>query len=195
MFVFTITFGQKLAKKLLAWSEKRKDGNSLFFDLTLVLVFLSATLTERIGIHAILGAFLVGIAFSNSQPHKMHILMRQMVISFFSPLYFVSIGLRVNFLQHFDLALVLVVIGIATMGKVLGVFTGAMISKLSVQESFAIGFGMNARGAMGIILATSAFQAGLINEKILVALIVMAIVTTLISGPLIKRLLYRIDHS
>jgi Kef-type K+ transport system membrane component KefB len=189
MFVFAITVGKKLAKKLTAWCEKKNDGDSLFLGTTLVLVLLSATLAERIGIHAVLGAFLVGIAFSNNEPHKMHTAMRQMILSFFSPLYFVAVGLQVNFLKNFDFILALIVIGVASLGKILGVFVGAKISKLNTQESLAVGFGMNARGAVGIILATSAYQARLIDEKIFVALVVMAMVTTLASGPLMKKTL------
>jgi Kef-type K+ transport system membrane component KefB len=189
MFVFALTFGKKLAKKLTSWSEKKNDSDSLFLGITLVLVLLSAALAERIGIHAVLGSFLVGIAFSNSELHKMHTAMRQMILYFFSPLYFVSVGLQVNFLKHFDFTLALLVIGIATLGKVLGAFTGAKISKLNTRESLAVGFGMNARGAVEIILATSAYQAKLIDERIFVAIIVMAIVTTLMSGPLMKKTL------
>ena len=189
MFVFTITIGKKLAKKLTLWIEKRNDSDSLFLGTTLVLVLLGAALAERIGIHAVLGAFLVGIAFSNSEPHKMHTAMRQMILYFFSPLYFVAVGLQVDFLKHFDLTLILIVIGVATIGKVLGAFIGAKISKLNTQESLAIGFGMNARGAVEIILATSAYQAKLIDERIFVAIVIMAIATTLMSGPLMKKTL------
>ena len=189
MFVFALTVGKRLAKKLTIWSEKKDDSDSLFLGITLTLVLLSATLAERIGIHAVLGAFLIGIAFSNSEPHKMHTAIRRMVLYFFSPLYFVAVGLQVNFLKHFDFTLVLIVIGIATIGKVLGAFIGAKISKLTTRESLAVGFGMNARGAVEIILATSAYQAKLIDERIFVAVIVMAIVTTLMSGPLMKKTL------
>jgi Kef-type K+ transport system membrane component KefB len=189
MFAFTLTFGKKLAKRLTLWSEKKNDSDSLFLGITLVLILLGATLAEKIGIHAVLGAFLVGIAFSNSEPHKMHTAMRQMVLSFFSPLYFVAVGLQVDFLKHFDLILVLSVIGIATLGKVLGAFIGAKISKLTTQEALAVGFGMNARGAVEIILATSAYQAKLIDERIFVAIVIMAIVTSLISGSMMKKIL------
>jgi Kef-type K+ transport system membrane component KefB len=112
-----------------------------------------------------------------------------MVLSFFSPLYFVAVGLQINFLKHFDFTLALIVIGVASLGKILGVFIGAKISKLDTQESLAVGFGMNARGAVGIILATSAYQVRLIDEKIFVALVVMAMITTLMSGPLMKKTL------
>jgi len=189
MFFFAITYGGKLTKKFIAWSEKKKDGDNLFLGLTLVVVLISSALAERVGIHAVLGAFLVGLAFSNCEPHKMHDSLRKVVMSVFSPLYFVSVGLGVNLIKNFDMTLALIVLGIATIGKVGGVLLGAKISKLSTRESLAVGFGMNARGAVGIILVTSAYQAKIIDERVYVALLVMAVLTSLISGPMMKKIL------
>jgi Kef-type K+ transport system membrane component KefB len=189
MFFFAITYGGKLTKKFISWSEKKKDGDNLFLGLTLVIVLISSALAERIGIHAVLGAFLVGLAFSNCEPHKMHDSLRKVVMSVFSPLYFVSVGLGVNLIKNFDMTLALIVLGIATIGKVGGVLLGAKISKLSTRESLAVGFGMNARGAVGIILVTSAYQAKIIDERVYVALLVMAVLTSLISGPMMKKIL------
>jgi Kef-type K+ transport system membrane component KefB len=118
-----------------------------------------------------------------------HDSLRKVVISVFSPLYFVSVGLRVNLIKKFDIDLALIVLGIAIIGKVGGVWIGAKMSKLSGKESLAIGFGMNARGAVGIILVTSAHQAGIIDERVYVALLVMAVITSLISGPVMKKIL------
>jgi Kef-type K+ transport system membrane component KefB len=189
MFFLAITYGNRFAKKFIAWSEKKEDGDNLFLGLTLVFVLAFSALAERIGIHAILGAFLVGVTFSNCEPHKMHDSLRKVVISVFSPLYFVSVGLRVNLIKKFDIDLALIVLGIAIIGKVGGVWIGAKMSKLSGKESLAIGFGMNARGAVGIILVTSAHQAGIIDERVYVALLVMAVITSLISGPVMKKIL------
>jgi Kef-type K+ transport system membrane component KefB len=107
---------------------------------------------------------------------------------FFSPLYFVSIGLRANFVGSFDPVLVLVVLVIACLGKVLGVTLGLVISKMPLRQSVAIGFGMNARGAMEMILATVAKDAGIIDDRVFVALIITALVTSMLSGPVMKRL-------
>ena len=189
MFFFVLTYGNKLTKKLIAWSEKKEDGDNLFLGLTLVLVLIFSALAEKVGVHAVLGSFLVGLAFSNCEPHKMHDSLRKVVMSVFSPLYFVSVGLGVNLIKNFDTVLALIVLVIAIVGKVGGVWLGARISKLNNNESLAVGFGMNARGAVGIILVTSAHQAGIIDERVYVALLVMAIITSLISGPIMKKIL------
>jgi Kef-type K+ transport system membrane component KefB len=189
LFTFALTAGRRLAKRLTDWSEKSPSRATTFLSITLILVFLAAALGEKIGIHAILGAFVVGIAFSSTEMSRVHDVIRQLVVAFFAPLYFVAVGLQVNFLEEFNPALVLFVVVIATFGKVVGVFAGARIAGTDFREALAIGLGMNARGAVGIILATSAYQAGLIQEQVFVALIVMAMVTTLISGPLMKLVL------
>jgi Kef-type K+ transport system membrane component KefB len=191
LFLFTFTFGKKMGEKISTRLENKNHGDVLFLGITVILLLFGVTLAEKIGIHPILGAFLVGIAFSGNRPHKVHALMRHLTLSFFAPLYFISVGLQTDFRKYFDLTLVLILITIATLGKVLGVFLGAKISKLSNRESLAIGFGMNARGAMDIILSTAAYQAKLIDGRIFVALVVMAMATTLMSGPLMKKVLSR----
>ncbi|MBA3704747.1 MAG: cation:proton antiporter, partial [Bacteroidetes bacterium] len=60
---------------------------------------------------------------------------------------------------------------------------------MTKRESLAVGFGLNARGAMEIILGTLALSAGLIDEKMFVALVVMALLTSMISGPLMRKFL------
>ena len=75
----------------------------------------------------------------------------------------------------------------AFVGKVLGASIGARLGGMSRNNALAVGFGMNARGAMEIILGTLALNAGLITKPIFVALVIMALVTSISSGPLIKR--------
>jgi mannitol/fructose-specific phosphotransferase system IIA component (Ntr-type) len=68
---------------------------------------------------------------------------------------------------------------------------GARSAGLKWREATAVGFGMNARGAMGILLATLARETGLLSDRVFVALVVMALGTSLLSGPAMKWLLYR----
>jgi Kef-type K+ transport system membrane component KefB len=145
---------------------------------------------ERLGIHAALGAFFLGVALSKQfdEANQAREVIYQFAVSFFAPLYFVSVGLRVNFVEGFDLVLVAVVLGVACLGKLAGASLGAWLGGMPPRRSLAVGFAMNARGAMELILATIALQAGLIDQRIFVALVFMAIVTSLMSGPAMKRL-------
>jgi Kef-type K+ transport system membrane component KefB len=146
---------------------------------------LAAAMTEWIGIHSILGAFFFGVAFGDSTHlrERTRQILDHFISFIFAPLFFASIGLRVNIIANFDLGLVLLVIIIASAGKIIGSIFASHYMGFTKRESFAIGFGMNARGAMEIILALVALEAGLIGEHMFVALIIMAMVTSLIAGP------------
>ena len=81
---------------------------------------------------------------------------------------------------------VLSIIILSFAGKIVGSGYGALRSGYPLKEAMAVGFGMNARGAMEIILGLIALENGLIDEKLFVALVVMALVTSMTSGPLMK---------
>ncbi|MEM9882115.1 MAG: PTS sugar transporter subunit IIA [Planctomycetota bacterium] len=81
------------------------------------------------------------------------------------------------------------VFGVAMLGKVGGCYFGAKLAGLSKRESWGVGFGMAAQGAVGIILGQLAFQAGLISETLLVAIVIMALGTSLIAGPAMQKVL------
>lgn len=187
-----LTLGRWLIHRSLPWVQAHLSwpGGVLGFALSLALV--SAAFTEWIGIHAIFGAFLAGVALGDSRHlrERTRATIEQFVSFIFAPLFFASIGLKVNFLQHFDLELVITVLIIATLGKVLGCGIAGRMSGLARREAWALGFGMNARGAMEIILGLLALKYGLIGERLFVALVVMALVTSLMSGPLMQRVLH-----
>ncbi len=107
-------------------------------------------------------------------------------VSFFAPLYFVSIGLKVDFVMNFDPLLTLILIVLASIGKIVGAGTGAYLTGSKIRESLAIGMTMNARGAMEIILASVALEYHLIDQRVFVALVIMAFITSLLSIPGLK---------
>jgi Kef-type K+ transport system membrane component KefB len=190
LFAFMLTIGRKLAQKTLKWLKSYMPWPGAFLGVTAVLILTAAACAEAIGIHSVFGAFLVGLAFSQSRGERdqAHEMIYQFVMYFFAPLYFVSIGLRANFIASFDLTLVLVVLIIACIGKVFGVTLGLRISKMPWKQSAIVGVALNSRGAMEIILATIARDAGLIDDRLFVALTIMALVTSVLSGPIMSRL-------
>ena len=116
---------------------------------------------------------------------------RQIVTNVFAPFFFASIGLRTNFAANFSLGVTLILIAVACLGKILGASWGARLGGMDARSSWAVGLAMNARGAMEIILGVLALRAGLIGERMFVALVVMALFTSLISGPAIQAVLWR----
>lgn len=174
------------------------------------MVMASATLTDIVGwimfavilkshsgtvpavvIDLTLGAFLLGVVCAPFW-HKEGRFQKNFhwaVLRIAAPVYFISVGLKVNFIANFDIALVLAVFLIACLGKVIGVAAGALWAGTPFKKSLAAGFALNARGAMEIVLATAALESGLIDERIFVALFVMALATSILSGPMMQRFL------
>ena len=101
-------------------------------------------------------------------------------------------GMSTNFITNFDLVLVIVILVAACISKVGAVLLGAKAARMPLdRETWAVAFGLNARGATGIILAGVGLSNGVIDARILVAVVVMALVTSLMAGPMMSRLLWR----
>jgi len=190
-FVLVLTFGRWGGPLILHWLEPHLTWAGSFIGMMIVLMLLVASVAEAIGIHAILGAFLAGVALASRQGEQKqaHEVVYRFAISFFVPIYFVSIGLRVNFASNFDVPLILFILAVASFGKIGGAGLGAWMGGMPVKDALAVGFGMNARGMMEIILASIALEFSLIDQRIFVALIMMAIITSMISGPILQRLI------
>ncbi|MEW6701646.1 MAG: cation:proton antiporter [Bacteroidota bacterium] len=191
--VLTLFIGRKIINYILPILERKITYPGGVLNFVLILGFLGAALTEHLGIHAIFGAFIVGITIGDSVHLKEEAreILQQFVTNIFAPLFFVSIGLRVNFIQNFDLQIVLIFLVLAFVGKVIGCGIGAYWGGMNKEDSLAIGFGMNSRGAMEIVLGILAFQSGLIQEKVFVAIVIMALVTSISSAPMMSFFLKR----
>lgn len=183
-----LTLGRGLINRILPWVNKKMAWPGGLLSLSLALCFIGAAFTEYIGIHALFGAFIIGITLGDSEhlSERAKEIVHQFINNIFAPLFFVSIGLKVNFLVNFDWALTLAILVIAFAGKIIGSGLGTRLGGFTWRESAAAGFGMNARGAMEIILGLIALENGLINEKVFVSLVIMALVTSMTSGPLMK---------
>jgi Kef-type K+ transport system membrane component KefB/mannitol/fructose-specific phosphotransferase system IIA component (Ntr-type) len=189
--LFMLTVGRWAIHRLLPWIQAYMSwpGGVLGFALSLAL--FGAAFTEWIGVHAIFGSFLVGVAVGDSSHLREHTrtTIERFISFFFAPLFFAWIGLQVDFVRNFDLPLVLIVMVIACAGKILGCMWAGRMAKMPRNEAWALGVAMNSRGMMEIILGHLALQNGLIQERTFVALVVMALVTSTMTGPLMQRLL------
>jgi Kef-type K+ transport system membrane component KefB/mannitol/fructose-specific phosphotransferase system IIA component (Ntr-type) len=190
---FVLTLGRWLIDRALPWLQAHTSWPGGVLGFTLSLAFVGAAFTEWVGVHAVFGAFIVGVAMGDSGHlrERTRSTIEQFVSFIFAPIFFASIGLKVNFLSHFDLEVVVTVVVLACLGKVTGCSIGAYLAGMSRREAMAVGFGMNARGAMEIILGSLGLQYGLISQKLFVALVVMTLTTAGLSGPAMQRLLRR----
>lgn len=193
---FMLTIGRWGINKSLPWLQAHTGWPGGVLGFALALGLFGAAATEWIGIHAIFGAFIVGVALGDSEHlrQQTRTTIDQFISFIFAPLFFASIGLRVDFIAHFDWMLVLTVLVIACVGETAGAVVGARWCGFPKRESWALGFALNARGAMEIVLALLALQYGIIGDRLFVALVVMALVTSLIAGPLMQAVLRQIKR-
>jgi Kef-type K+ transport system membrane component KefB len=192
MFVGILGLGRWLAPPALRWLKRYVAWPSGFIGVTALLVLVAASVSEALGVHAFLGAFLVGAALSGTgdEHQEAHGVITGFALSFFAPIYFISMGMTTNFITNFDGLLVLLIVVVAVASKLGGVLLGARLAGMALdRETWAIGFGLNARGATGIILAGVGRAAGVIDDRIFVAIVVMALATSLLAGPMMNWLL------
>lgn len=186
-----LTVGRFLIDRALPWVQAYLSWPGGVLGFAFALAMSCAAFTEWIGLHAIFGAFVAGVALGDS-PHlrpRTRVVLEDFVRSFFAPLFFAGIGLKADLIGNFDLVAVGVVLAIACSGKLLGCGLGAKLSGLDWRSSAAVATALNARGAMEIIVASIAMRFGLIGQTTFVALVVTALVTSLAAGPVIQRLL------
>ncbi len=91
-----------------------------------------------------------------------------------------------DFLAGFDLWLVVLVTAVAFLGKICGVFIGGRMAGMNGRQSLAVGCGLNARGILGIVMATAAHDARLIDLRLFVACVLMCVLTTMAAGPALQ---------
>ncbi len=172
----------------LQFVNERVDLTGADISLILGFTFLAAAATEAIGVHAVLGAFVAGLLIRQIprvQSHSLEVI-EVFVVSALSPIFFAYVGIRVDLWSLSGWALPLLVIGVAVVGKVLGCYVGGRLGRLSHWESLAVGFGMNARGAMGLIVALIGLSLGLLTQEMYSTIVLVAVVTSFMA-PLLLR--------
>ncbi|WP_339867979.1 cation:proton antiporter [uncultured Algoriphagus sp.] len=182
-----LTIGKGLINRVLPWINKKLAWPGGLLSLSLALCFLAASFTEFIGIHAIFGAFIIGVALGDSEylTEKAKEILHQFINNIFAPIFFVSIGLKVNFITGFDPGIVGVVIVVGLLTKYYGAYFGGRLAGVSRKESIVAGFGMSTRGSMDIVLGLIALENGLVTEPLFIGLVILAIIASMSAGPLI----------
>jgi Kef-type K+ transport system membrane component KefB len=160
----------------------------------LILVFASAAVTNIIGLFSIFGAFIVGAVLYDQHEFREAVMrrLRDFVTVFFLPIFFTYTGLRTDIgSMHGRLMWVLcgLVLLVAIAGKVGGCTTAALLNGLPWKESLAVGVLMNTRGLMELIAVNVGHDTGVIPGSVFFMLVLMALVTTYMTSPLIRMLI------
>ncbi|MEA5616863.1 cation:proton antiporter [Cronbergia sp. UHCC 0137] len=188
-FIFTV--GSWFLKRLNAHYRRSKRLSQLVLALIYMAVVASALITEFIGIHLIFGAFLLGAAMPKNAELVREIAVKteDFVLIFLLPIFFAYSGLRtqIGLLNRPELWLLCVlVLGVAIAGKYIGTYVAARISGINQREASALGWLMNTRGLTELIVLNIGLELGVISPLLFTILVVMALVTTFMTSPLLE---------
>lgn len=179
-----------LAEKLVAWRGAPRFSR-LLLGAFLVGALLSAFATERLGVHALFGAFLAGICLPRV-PHwrrQLEQSIHPLVSILLLPVFFAVTGMNTDFmaLGHLHIALwTLLILVIAITGKVSGTYYAARKASMNQKDSLSLGILMNTRGLVDLVVLNIAYEAGVFNRELFSAFVLMALVTTAMTAPLLK---------
>ena len=164
--------------------------NKTFVALILLILIISSTLTEIIGIHALFGAFMAGVVMPPSIGFRKVMMekVEDIALVFFLPLFFAFTGLRteiglINSPALWGVCLLLTTVAVA--GKLGGCAVAARLVGESWKDSFTIGTLMNTRGLMELVALNIGYEMGVLPPSIFVILVIMALVTTFMTTPLL----------
>ncbi len=187
--VVSFTLGRVAVDRLAGWFNKSplpKPGIILSFIV--ILGGVCGALSQLIGIHAAFGFLVAGIMAGEASQiqEKTRETITQVVNSFFVPVFFVTIGLRVDFLANFDLLIVLIVLLIDMGGKFLGAILGAKLARMPSEDVVAAGIALIPGGAMEIIISGLALEYGIISLAVFESIVIAAVVSSIVVGPLLS---------
>ncbi len=180
-------------RPLIAWLLGRHahDGRPAGPVLAALLIgtFASSYATAYLGVHPVFGAFLFGACLPRDD-RLLHFLIERIehvAVLVLMPVFFALAGLSTTAAAFSGAALgnLLLILGVAVVGKIIGGSVGARIAGEPWKPALAIGSLMNSRGLMELIVMKVGLDAGLIGQRLFTMLLLMAIVTTLMTGPLL----------
>jgi Kef-type K+ transport system membrane component KefB len=180
-------------RPLYAWLLRRFAPSGAPSQMMLAALLVGAIgcagLTEWLGLHAVFGAFLFGACLPRDDRLLGCLIERleYLAIVLLMPIFFALAGLNTtaDAFVGAGIGAMLLVLVAAIVGKVLGGALGARIAGYGWRESFATGALMNARGLMELIVMKVGLDAGLIGPSLFTMLLVMALVTTVMTGPML----------
>ena len=153
-------------------------------------LFVTILVCVELGVTPVVGALAAGIMVGELERPELAAAMRAIkcfAFAFFVPLYFAVVGLKLDLVHSFDPMFFLVFLLLACAVKAASVYAGARLAGESPRASSNLALALNARGGPGIVLASVAFDAGIIGEHFYVSLVMLALVTSLLAGSWLER--------
>ncbi len=191
-----ITVGQRIVDEVLR-RARSAGGFASALTATIAVTLILGAITQAMGVEAVLGALVAGVILGRSryQRHDVRRSVEVLSSSIFAPIFFATAGLYVDFavlLTREGATWGLAVLVVATIAKLAGSFIGGRLSGLSSVESLAAGIGLNARGAMEIVLATIGLSLGALNDASYAMIVLLAVATSMGAPPALRPVLRRL---
>lgn len=184
--VGSLTIGQRLVDGGLR--AVRREGANLQGALTVALatMFVMGVITQWLGVEAVLGTFVAGVVLMRSryqQVEAAHVI-EDLTSVVFAPLFFATAGLRIDLglLRGDALRWSFILLALALSLKFGGTYLGARLGGLTNREGFVLGAGLNARGALEIIIATVGLSLGVFNQTSFTMIVLIPLVTSLVAS-------------
>jgi len=194
---FAFTLGRRLVFKIIQFTNDHFRGEGAVIAAILVVMGLFALITQLIGVHTVLGAFVAGILVGESPilTEEIDRQLRGIVAGLFMPVFFGLAGLSADLTVLKDPQLALLTAGliaIASIGKATGAFAGGYFGGLTFRESTALAMGMNARGSTEVIVASIGLSMGMLSQNLFTMIVAMAVITTTAMPPTLRWALSRL---
>ncbi len=181
-----LTLGQRGVD--FALRAVRRDGRNVQGALTVVVgtMLFFGVITQLIGVEAVLGAFVAGVILARSRYQQIEAehVVEDLTAVIFAPLFFATAGLRLDLslLRGSALMWALILLAVALGLKFIGSFAGARLAGLTSREGLVLGAGLNARGALEIIIATVGLSLGVFNQTTFTIIVMIPMVTSLLAS-------------
>ncbi|KAL0393636.1 UNVERIFIED_CONTAM: Cation/H(+) antiporter 18 [Sesamum latifolium] len=164
--------------------------DEIYICATLAAVLAAGLVTDTIGIHALFGAFVLGVLVPKEGPFAGALVekVEDLVSGLFLPLYFVSSGLKTNVATIQGVqswGLLALVIFTACFGKIVGTVVVSRFCKIPFKEALTLGFLMNTKGLVELIVLNIGKDRGVLNDQTFAIMVLMALFTTFITTPIV----------
>ena len=198
-FAASLTIGQRLVDTGLR--AARRSGGDLQAGLTVVLaaMLVLGVITQAIGLEAVLGTFVAGVLLARSRYQQIegeHVV-EALTSVVFAPLFFATAGLRLDLglLRGDALGWALALLGVALVLKFGGAVAGARMAGLTLREGLVLGAGLNARGALEIVIASVGLSLAVLNPTSFTMIVMIPLVTSLFASIAVRLLAHNLEGS
>ena len=175
-----------LPKRMAPLFSKMKTKEAAF-GMLLITTITTSLIAQEVGLHFIIGTFFSGLIvykqiIGKKNFDRVYGIVSAISFGFFAPIFFALIGIQFNAQSLFNaVPLLLALLAVAVFGKVGGALLGARLAKFNKEQSLSIGFLMNGRGMVELVIASIGFSAGILDVKLFSVAVAIGVITTIMA--------------